>query len=90
MLVGCAFCDASPDTETGETHTWGQDERITDLIYVDTLVELTRFRVELEYLALVNYPALLARFAGSLRTGPPPTTPDDFPKTPEVDRARMS
>nr|WP_284145799.1 hypothetical protein [Natrinema salinisoli] len=24
-LIGCAFYDALPGTETGEAHTWGQD-----------------------------------------------------------------
>jgi len=33
-LVGCAFCDAPPGTETGEAHTGGQDDRVTHPICV--------------------------------------------------------
>ncbi|WP_049986316.1 DUF7558 family protein [Halobellus rufus] len=38
-LVGCAFCDAPPGTETGEAHTWGQDERVTHPICVDCAIQ---------------------------------------------------
>ncbi|KPN28977.1 hypothetical protein SY89_03211 [Halolamina pelagica] len=38
-LVGCAFCDAAPGTETGEVHTWGQDERVTHPICVDCAIQ---------------------------------------------------
>ncbi|MFC7116588.1 hypothetical protein ACFQH2_18785 [Natronoarchaeum sp. GCM10025703] len=38
-LVGCAFCDAPSSTETGEVHTWGQDERVTHPIYVDCVIQ---------------------------------------------------
>ncbi len=34
-LVGCAFYDAPSGTETGEAHTWEQDERITHPTCVD-------------------------------------------------------
>ncbi|QCS44457.1 hypothetical protein [Natrinema versiforme] len=34
-LVDCAFCDAPSGAETGEAHTWGQDERVTHPICVD-------------------------------------------------------
>ncbi len=38
-LVGCAFCDARPGIETGEAHTWGQDERVTHPICVDCAIQ---------------------------------------------------
>lgn len=38
-LTGCAFCDASPSTETAEAHTWGQDERVTHPICVDCAIQ---------------------------------------------------
>ena len=38
-LVGCAFCDAPPGTETGEAHTWGQDERVTHPLCVDCAIQ---------------------------------------------------
>jgi len=38
-LVGCAFCDTPPGTETGEAHTWGQDERVTHPICVDCAIQ---------------------------------------------------
>ncbi len=38
-LVGCAFCDAPPGTETGEAHTWGQDERVTHPICFDCAIQ---------------------------------------------------
>jgi hypothetical protein len=38
-LVGCAYCDAPPGTETGEAHTWGQDERVTHSICVDCAIQ---------------------------------------------------
>jgi len=38
-LVGCAFCDAPPGTETGEAHTWGQDERVTHPICVACAIQ---------------------------------------------------
>ncbi|MDT3437374.1 hypothetical protein [Haloarcula sp. 1CSR25-25] len=38
-LVGCAFCDAPPGTETGEAHTGGQDERVTHPICVDCAIQ---------------------------------------------------
>jgi hypothetical protein len=38
-LTGCAFCDAPPDTETGDAHTWGQDEPITHPICVDCAIQ---------------------------------------------------
>ncbi|CAJ52296.1 DUF7558 family protein [Haloquadratum walsbyi] len=38
-LVGCAFCDAPPGTETGEAHTWGTDERVTHPICVDCAIQ---------------------------------------------------
>ena len=37
-LTGCAFCDAPPGAETGEAHTWGQDERVTHPICVDCAI----------------------------------------------------
>ena len=39
-LVGCTFCDAPPSTETGEAHTWGQDERVTHPICVDCAIQV--------------------------------------------------
>lgn len=38
-LVGCAFCDAPPGTETGEAHTWGQDELVTHPTCVDCAIQ---------------------------------------------------
>jgi hypothetical protein len=38
-LVGCAFCDAPPGTETGEGHTWGENERVTHPICVDCAIQ---------------------------------------------------
>ena len=38
-LVGCAFCDAPPSTETGKAHTWGEDERVTHPICVDCAIQ---------------------------------------------------
>ncbi|WP_251329460.1 DUF7558 family protein [Haloplanus pelagicus] len=38
-LVGCAFCDAPPGTETGAAHTWGQDEWVTHPICVDCAIQ---------------------------------------------------
>ena len=38
-LVGCAFYDAPPGTETGEAHTWGTDERVTHPICVDCAIQ---------------------------------------------------
>ncbi|WP_449405102.1 DUF7558 family protein [Halopiger aswanensis] len=38
-LTGYAFCDAPLDTEIGEAHTWGQDERITRPICVDCAIQ---------------------------------------------------
>ena len=39
-LTGCAFCDAPPGAETGEAHTWGQDERVTHPICVDCAIQM--------------------------------------------------
>ncbi len=30
-LAGCAFCDAVPGRDVGEAHTWGKDERVTEV-----------------------------------------------------------
>ena len=38
-LTGCAFCDAPPGTESGEAHTWGEDERVTHPICVDCAIQ---------------------------------------------------
>jgi Zn ribbon nucleic-acid-binding protein len=38
-LVGCAFCDAPPGTETVEAHTWWQDKRVTHPICVDCAIQ---------------------------------------------------
>ncbi|ELY93132.1 hypothetical protein C484_07953 [Natrialba taiwanensis DSM 12281] len=38
-LVGCAFGDSPPGTETGEAHTWGQDERVPHPICVDCAIQ---------------------------------------------------
>ncbi|WP_233357350.1 DUF7558 family protein [Halococcoides cellulosivorans] len=38
-LVGCAFCDAPPGTETGVAHTWRQDERVSHPICVDCAIQ---------------------------------------------------
>jgi len=35
----CAFCDAPPGTESGEAHTWGEDERVTHPICVDCAIQ---------------------------------------------------
>ena len=37
--IGCVFCDSPPGTETGEAHTWGQDERVPHPICVDCAVQ---------------------------------------------------
>ena len=37
-LSGCAFCDA-PDSDLGEAHTWGKDERVTHRICVDCAIQ---------------------------------------------------
>jgi len=38
-LTGCAFCDAPPGTESGEAHTWGEDEQVTHPICVDCAIQ---------------------------------------------------
>ncbi|WP_115864520.1 DUF7558 family protein [Halorussus litoreus] len=38
-LSGCAFCDALPDSETGEARTWGKDELVTHPICVDCAIQ---------------------------------------------------
>ena len=67
-LVGCAFCDAPPGTETGEAHTWGQDERVTHPICVDCAIRTEPDPVERDHVAcdgcglVVDTLAALTRF----------------------------
>jgi len=67
-LVGCAFCDAPPGTETGETHTWGQDKRVTHPICVDCAIQVEPDPDERDHVScdgcglIVNTLAALTRF----------------------------
>ena len=67
-LTGCAFCDAPPGTETGEAHTWGEDERVTHPICVDCAIQTESDPDERDHVAcdgcglVVDTLATLTRF----------------------------